>query len=289
MIWRCRDRTFDCSARPLVMGVLNVTPDSFSDGGRYLEPSAAIARAHKLAEAGADLIDLGAESTRPGSQKVPVDEQLRRMMPVLEGLGGIAPALSIDTSNAAVATRALAAGAHVVNDVTALSDPDMPGVVRQTGAGLVLMHMRGTPATMQEDPRYDDVVVEVRDFLLDRMRQAMGHGVESDRIALDPGIGFGKAFPHSLELIARLPELVALGRPVLVGASRKSFLGRILDLPPDERLEGGLAVAAVSVYLGAAILRTHDVRETARATRVAAALRSTHLLHSPNPTPIHSS
>ncbi len=288
MIWRCRNRVFDLAAGPLVMGVVNVTPDSFSDGGRFLEPEAAIDHARRLAAEGADLIDLGAESTRPGSAPVPAAEQKRRLLPVFEALASDSkgPALSVDTASAEVARAALDAGAHAINDVTALGDPAMAGTVAQKGAGLVLMHMRGTPATMQVDPHYDDVAAEVRDFLADRMRRAVAAGIAPQQIALDPGIGFGKTLEHSLELIARLPELAELGRPIVVGASRKSFLGRILDLPTDQRIEGGLAAAAISIYLGANIIRTHDVLETARAVRVAAALRANHLLHSQRPAPI---
>jgi dihydropteroate synthase len=288
MIWRLRDRVLDLAAGPRVMGVVNVTPDSFSDGGRFLDPDAAIAHARVLAAEGAEIIDLGAESTRPGSGTVPADQQLHRLLPVLQALASDSkgPILSVDTSNAEVATAALEAGAHLINDVTALADPAMPETIARFEAGLVLMHMRGTPATMQLDPHYDDVMDAVRDHLSERMGRGIGAGIEADQIALDPGIGFGKTLEHNLELLTRLPELAELGRPIVVGASRKSFLGRILDLPPDERLEGGLAAAAISVYLGASIIRTHDVRATARAVRVAAALRGTDLLHLTRPAPI---
>jgi len=274
MLWRCRDREIDLSHRTLVMGVVNVTPDSFSDGGRYAAPEAALAHARRLLGEGADLLDLGGESTRPGSQPVSADEQWRRIGPVVETLAREGRALvSVDTSSAAVAERALAAGAHVVNDVTALGDPAMAVVVAGAGAGLVLMHMRGTPADMQRDPRYTDAPAEVATFLGDRLVAAASMGIARDRVALDPGIGFGKAARHSLELIARLETLVALDRPVLVGASRKSFIGQILDLPVDQRLEGSLAATAVAVFLGARIVRTHEVAATVRAVRVAEALR----------------
>jgi dihydropteroate synthase len=274
MLWRCRDHALDLTGRTLVMGVLNVTPDSFSDGGRYAAPEAAIARGRQLLGDGADLLDVGGESTRPGSQPVPADEQWRRIGPVVEALAREDRALvSVDTSSAEVARRALGAGAAIVNDVTALGDPAMAGVVAGAGAGLVLMHMRGTPADMQRDPRYADATAEVREFLARRMEAAEAAGIARERVALDPGIGFGKAARHSLELLARLATLTALGRPVLVGASRKSLIGQILDLPVDQRLEGSLAAAAIAVYQGARIIRAHDVAATAKAVRVAEALR----------------
>lgn len=275
MIWRCRGVTFDLSARTLVMGVLNVTPDSFSDGGRYLDPAAAIARGRELLAQGADLIDLGAESTRPGAAAVPAEEQVRRLEPVVAALAREPGAvLSVDTRSAAVAARALEWGAHVVNDVSALGDPDMAGVVAPSGAGLVLMHMRGTPATMQGDLRYDDVVAEVGAHLKKRMAVATAAGIAAERIALDPGIGFGKSAEQSLRLLARSDDLAALGRPLLVGASRKSFLARLLgDAPTDRRLEASLAAATLAAFLGARILRAHDVAETVRAVKVAEAAR----------------
>ncbi len=274
MIWRCRDREFDLVARALVMGVVNVTPDSFSDGGRFLDPEAAIAHARALLAEGADLLDLGAESTRPGAAPVPAAAQLARLTTVVETLVRESDAtLSIDTSDPTVAAHLLDLGARVVNDVSALGDPRMAAVVAARGAGLVLMHMRGTPTTMQAAPRYDDVAREVRDFLAARQAMAVAAGIPAERIALDPGIGFGKTLRHNLELLARLPELAALGRPVLVGVSRKSFLGSLLDdAPVDQRLAGGLAAAAIAVQLGARIIRTHDVRETVRAVRVATAI-----------------
>jgi dihydropteroate synthase len=273
VIWRCREHTFDLSARTLVMGILNVTPDSFSDGGRFFEPGAAIARGRELLAAGADLLDVGAESTRPGSDPVPAAEQIRRLSPVLDGLRGAV--LSVDTASAEVATDALARGAAVVNDVTALSDPAMAAVVAGAGAGLVLMHMRGTPRTMQADPRYADVVGEVAVFLRERLGTAMAAGVTLEAIALDPGIGFGKAAGHSVALLAATDALAAIGRPVLVGASRKSFLGSLTgETDPDRRLEASLAAAAIAAFLGARIVRVHDVAATVRAVRVADAARA---------------
>jgi dihydropteroate synthase len=273
MTWRARGRDFDVSARTLVMGILNVTPDSFSDGGRYLEPAAAIARGRELLALGADVIDLGAESTRPGSEPVPAAEQVRRLAPVLAGLEG-AP-ISVDTASAEVAEFALRHGAVVVNDVTALGDPAMAGVVAKAGAGLVLMHMRGVPQTMQADPRYDDVVAEVTSFLRERMAVARTAGVAEEAIALDPGIGFGKKLEHSVALLAATAELASLGRPLLVGASRKSFLGRLTgEDDPERRHEGSLAAAAIAAFEGARILRVHDVAATVRVVRVADAARA---------------
>jgi dihydropteroate synthase len=278
-IWRCRDRTFELSERALVMGVVNVTPDSFSDGGQFLDPAAAITHGRGLIDEGADLVDLGAESTRPGSSSVPAAEQLRRLMPVVQALAGAGATISIDTASAEVARESLAAGAHVVNDVTALGDPSMASVVASAGAGLVLMHMQGTPATMQQAPHYDDVAREVREFLEARLAVAGTAGVAAECVALDPGIGFGKTLEHNLELIARLDQLAALGRPIVLGASRKSFLGKLLGgAPVDERGEGGLAAAAIAVFLGARIIRTHDVAATVPVVRVAAAARQAGLV-----------
>jgi dihydropteroate synthase len=255
------------------MGVLNVTPDSFSDGGRFAAPEAAIEQGRALAEEGADLLDIGAESTRPGAEPVPPAEQVRRLAPVLEGLRGLA--ISVDTASAEVAAYALGHGAVVVNDVSALSDPAMAGVVARAGAGLVLMHMRGTPRTMQRDTRYADVVAEVEGFLRERLAAAVAAGVPAECVALDPGIGFGKAAGQSVALLAATSRLAAIGRPLLVGASRKSFLGKLTGADdPRDRLEASLAAAALATYLGAAILRVHDVAATVRAVQVAAAVRA---------------
>ncbi len=275
MIWRCRDRSFDLDEGPLMMGIVNVTPDSFSDGGRHLDPEAAAARVRELAAEGAALVDLGAESTRPNSVPVPAAEQWRRLEPVLERLAtGGSPCLSVDTASAEVADRALGAGVQVVNDVTGLGDPGMAGVVARHGAGLVIMHIQGDPATMQLDPHYGDVTREVLEHLRDRVDRALAAGISGDRIAIDPGIGFGKGLAHNLELLARLGELREPGRPIVIGVSRKSFLGRRLDLPADQRLEGGLAATAIAVYLGADIVRTHDVAATRRALAIAGGIRA---------------
>jgi len=287
MLWRCRDRSFDLSERTLVIGIVNVTPDSFSDGGRFLDPAAAIAHARRLIAEGAEMIDLGAESTRPGAGPVSAPEQLRRLLPVLEAMAEEKGAcLSVDTASAAVAGQALEAGAHVVNDVTALGDPAMARIVAAAGAGLVLMHMRGTPRTMQHEPSYADAAREISDWLGARLEGAIRSGVGRERIVLDPGIGFGKTPRHNFELLARLEEFARHGRPLLVGVSRKSFLGKRPpraagghetpgpDLPVDQRLEGGLAATAVAVFLGARIVRTHDVAATVRAVRIAERLRA---------------
>jgi len=254
------------------MGVVNVTPDSFSDGGVNFDPDEAAASARRMVEEGAAIVDVGGESTRPGAEGVSADEELRRVEPVLERLEGLP--LSIDTSKAEVARRALALGAKLVNDVTALrGDPGMAEVVAETGAYLCLMHMQGEPRTMQADPRYDDVVDDVKAFLAERLAAALAAGIAEERICLDPGIGFGKTVEHNFELVRRLPELTALGRPVVVGFSRKSSLGKLLGDPSATM--GSIAAsvgAAVAAYeRGATILRVHDVREHVEALTAARA------------------
>jgi len=262
--------------RPSVMGVVNVTPDSFSDGGTFLYPAAAIAEARGMVEEGAAIIDIGGESTRPGSEGVPLEEELQRVEPVLHALLDVPR--SVDTSKAEVARHALEAGAVMVNDVTALrGDPDLAGVVADADAYLCLMHMLGEPRTMQEDPRYDDVVSEVISFLEERLAFATKAGIAEDHICLDPGIGFGKTVEHNLELLERLDEIVALGRPVLVGASRKRFLGRILGDPDAVTgpVAAGIAVAVLAYERGASIVRAHDVREHVAALNAAQAVVET--------------
>jgi dihydropteroate synthase len=259
--------------RPSVMGIVNVTPDSFSDAGVHLPPASAIAAAMRMIDEGAAIVDVGGESTRPGSAGVSLDEELHRVMPVLEGVAGLP--VSIDTAKAEVARRALALGAELVNDVTALrGDADMAGVVADAGAYLCLMHMRGEPRTMQQDPRYGDVAGEVAAFLEERLRFAVAAGVHEDRVCLDPGIGFGKTVEQNLELVRRLDVLLALGRPVVIGFSRKRSLGRLLGDP--EATVGTTAAslgAAVAAYeRGATILRAHDVREHVEALTVAQAV-----------------
>jgi dihydropteroate synthase len=259
--------------RPAVMGVLNVTPDSFSDGGRFSSPAKAISRGRSLFEQGAALVDVGGESTRPGAEPVSADEELRRVVPVLEGLAGFP--LSIDTSKAAVARRALELGAEMVNDVTALrGDPEMAAVLAEHGAYVCLMHMLGEPRTMQQAPQYDDVAAEVFAFLEQRVAFAVEAGIPEDRVCVDPGIGFGKTPDQNLELVRRLDRLVALGRPVVIGFSRKSTLGRVLgDVEATQGTTPASLGAAVAAFeRGAWMLRAHDVRETVEALAVAAAV-----------------
>ncbi len=255
------------------MGVVNVTPDSFSEGGLYLDPGAAIAHGEELAAQGAAILDVGGESTRPGAEAVPAEEERRRVEPVVAGLAGVAEAISVDTSKATVAAAALDAGATIVNDVTALrGDPEMAALVADRGAGLVLMHMAGDPRTMQVDPHYDDVLAEVRDFLAERLAFAVAAGVDEERIWLDPGIGFGKTDRHNFELLRGLPGLAALGRPLVVGTSRKSFIGRADGSETDDRLGGTIATSVLAAASGATVLRVHDVREMAQALTVASAV-----------------
>jgi len=260
------------TSRPLVMGILNVTPDSFSDGGRFLSVEQAVARAREMVTEGADIIDIGGESTRPGAPAVSSDEELRRVLPVVGELKDLA--VSVDTTKAVVAERALAAGARIVNDISALRhDAGMLKVVRDFGAGVVLMHMQGTPATMQQNPRYADVVGEVREFLTERIQFAVDGGIKKPKIAVDPGLGFGKTVEHNLQLLAGLEKFVTLGCPILVGASRKSFVGKLLNREPHGRLPGSLAVAAWAVMQGAQIVRVHDVAETVDVVRIIETLR----------------
>jgi dihydropteroate synthase len=270
-VWVCAGHTISLD-RPRIMGILNVTPDSFSDGGRWLDPDAAVRRGVELVAEGADILDIGGESTRPGAAEVPADEELRRVTPVIEALARqVAVPLSVDTRRSLVARAALAAGAAIVNDVSALGDPEMAAVVRAAGAGVVLMHMRGTPADMQRAPQYEDVVAEVRAFLAVRIEVAAAAGIGRERIVIDPGLGFGKTTAHNLALLGAL-ERLALLAPVLVGASRKRFIGELTGAPVDGRLAGSLTVAVWSVLRGAAILRVHDVAATRAAVRMAGAL-----------------
>lgn len=256
------------------MGVVNVTPDSFSDGGAYFDAAKAVDRGLELAAEGADIVDVGGESTRPGSRPVAEAEEIGRVVPVIGALRKKTPALlSVDTAKAAVARAALEAGADIVNDTSAFRfDPAMPGVVARAGAGVVLMHMQGTPLTMQKSPRYDDLVGEIGAFLAERIRVAEAAGIPRERVIVDPGIGFGKTLEHNLELLRRQEAFLGLGRPLLLGFSRKAFLGAILDLPAGERLEGTIAAAVLSVERGAHILRVHDVGPVSRAVRSAEAI-----------------
>jgi len=272
-----------CGAQAAVMGVLNVTPDSFSDGGCFLDPDTAVAHGIALVDAGADLVDVGGESTRPGAAPVPADEELHRVVPVIERLAAATDVpISVDTTKATVARAALAAGASIVNDVSAgRLDPDILSVAADAGAGYVAMHMQGEPRTMQADPRYDDVVAEVGDFLATRVDLALDAGIAPGALAADPGIGFGKTVDHNLRLLAGLPSLVERVQvPVMVGTSRKTFIGKLLaraggvadPLPADQRDEGTLATVVWAVERGASIVRVHDVRPAADAVRLLHAL-----------------
>jgi dihydropteroate synthase len=258
---------------PKLMGVVNVTPDSFSDGGLYLDPDAAVAHGEELAAAGAEILDVGGESTRPGAEEVAAEEELRRVEPVVAGLAEGEVTVSIDTSKAAVAEVALEAGAEIVNDVTALrGDPEMAAVCAERGATVILMHMLGTPRTMQEEPRYGDVVEDVKGFLAGRVEVARAAGIAEERIWLDPGIGFGKAVDHNLDLLRRLGELRELGRPLVIGTSRKSFIGKLDGSDAEHRLGGTIASSVLAAAEGAEILRVHDVAEVGQAMAVAGAI-----------------
>lgn len=271
--WAIRDRVLSTADRTLIMGVVNVTPDSFSDGGRFLGSDRAIAHGRRLHADGADLVDVGGESTRPGADSVPVSEETRRIVPVIAGLVAAGVPVSVDTSKPEVAAAALAEGALVVNDITAFRHPDMAPLVAEAGCGAVLMHMQGTPQMMQENPTYDDVAIEVRDYLMERAALAEKAGVERERICVDPGIGFGKGQRHNLQLLARLEVIVLAGYPVLVGTSRKSFLGRILDEPdPVERDVATAATVAIAATRGAAVVRVHNVEMTRQAVLIADAV-----------------
>jgi dihydropteroate synthase len=271
MIFRHRDGSFELSSRTLVFGIINVTPDSFSDGGECFEADAAVARARELIAHGADVLDIGGESTRPGAQPVTAEEELRRVLPVIAGLRQETTVpISVDTTKAAVAEAAIAAGASILNDISALRfDPRMAEVARKTGAGVILMHMQGTPQTMQANPHYEDVVREVAGFLRERLAFATAQGIERERIMVDPGIGFGKTLDHNLELLRRLNEMLSLDRPVLVGASRKSFIARTVGADIEQRDWGTAATVAHCIAQGAHAVRVHNVelcRQVARMT-----------------------
>jgi dihydropteroate synthase len=273
-LWRARQHLFQFPRPVLVMGVLNVTPDSFSDGGRFLDPEAAVAHALELVEQGAEILDVGGESTRPHAEPVDEAEELRRVMPVLERLAArVSVPLSIDTRKPAVARAALQAGAAIVNDIAAnRADDAMARVVAEAGAGYVCVHMQGTPQTMQQNPTYSDVVNDVGDFFEDRLERLRQAGVAPDQVALDVGIGFGKTVAHNLELLAGLEHFGRLERPLMVGVSRKSFLGALLGVDVDRRLPASLACAAWVTAAGAQMVRTHDVAETLQAVRMIEAL-----------------
>lgn len=271
--WRCGPTTLRCGERTLVMGIVNVTPDSFADGGRFASVADAVAHGRRLVDEGADLLDVGGESTRPGAEPVDAAEEERRVVPVVAGLADLGVPVSVDTMKPAVARAALAAGATVVNDVSGARDPAMFDVVREAGAGLVLMHMRGEPRTMQASPAYGDVVGEVRTHLRERVEAALFAGLAPEQLAVDPGIGFGKDLRHNLLLLRDLAALADIGRPVLVGPSRKRFIGTLLgDLPVEDRLEGTAGAVAWLAAVGADVVRVHDVGAMARVVRVVDAI-----------------
>jgi len=272
-VWRCGRFSFALD-HPIIMGILNITPDSFSDGGQYEDPLAAVARGRELVIQGAGIVDIGGESTRPGSAEVSVAEEISRVRPVVAGLArDLGMPISVDTRHPEVARACLGVGASIINDVSGFRDPAMVDVAASSDAGVVIMHMLGEPRTMQVDPRYDDVVAEVAAYLAEEAGILERAGIERERIAIDPGLGFGKTMEHNLELLRRLPEIAALGYPVVIGASRKSMIGMILGEPdPGKRLEGSLAVAAWAVTHGAHVMRVHDVTETARMLRVTSAI-----------------
>ena len=270
----CRSQKLELGRRTLIMGILNVTPDSFSDGGLFTPVEAALDYAEKMAAEGADIIDVGGESSRPGSDPVPAEVEMDRVLPVIERLAkAIEIPISIDTYKSSVARRALDMGACIVNDISALrGDPDMASVVAETGVPVVLMHMKGTPKHMQLDPRYESLIIEIASFLRDRIRVAVDAGIAPSQIIIDPGIGFGKTIAHNLEIIRRLREFKSLGKPILIGTSRKSFIGKVLGLPVDDRLEGTAATVATAITNGADIVRIHDVKEMARVARMTDAI-----------------
>lgn len=273
-VWTCKGRVLDVFERVHVMGILNVTPDSFSDGGLFLETEGALSQANKMIAEGAEIIDVGGESTRPGAEPVDTEEELRRVIPVIQGLAELDVTISIDTTKSKVAEAAIEAGAHIVNDVSAMrSDPLMSKVVAATGAGVVLMHMLGEPRTMQKDPIYRNVVTEVSDFLMRAAGDAEMQGIPSGSIAIDPGIGFGKTLDHNLELIRSVGSFVTGRYPLLVGPSRKSFIGLALDLPVDQRLEATAGAVAWLVQHGANVVRVHDVAAMVRVVRMIEAIR----------------
>ena len=269
----CAGKSLDLS-RPQVMGILNITPDSFSDGGDFFSPEQAVAHAARMVEAGAAIIDVGGESTRPGAPPVSVDEELRRVIPVIEALhASLSVPVSVDTRKPEIMQAAVVAGAGLINDVNALQAPGAVEQAARLGVPVCLMHMQGTPESMQKQPEYGDVVAEVKDFLTGRASLCMQQGIAREQILLDPGFGFGKTTTHNLLLLQHLEQLVASGYPVLAGLSRKSMIGQVLGLPVDKRLYPGVALAVLAVWKGAAMVRCHDVRETLEAIRMCEAVR----------------
>ncbi len=278
-----RGLEISCSQRPLIMGILNVTPDSFYDGGRHVGVDAAVAHGMRLVEEGADILDIGAESTRPGAAPVSEGEELDRVVPVVTELARrVTVPISVDTTKAAVARRAIEAGASIINDVSALRfDPEMAGVIAESGAAVVLMHMQGTPQTMQLAPRYEHVVSEIKEFFQERMDTAVQAGIPQSRIILDPGIGFGKLLSHNLEILAHVSSFHSLRRPLLIGVSRKGFIGQLLNRPVAQREWGTAAAVALAVARGACIVRVHDVAWMKDVAAVAFAMRAEHLRQEP--------
>jgi dihydropteroate synthase len=276
LTWTFADRSILCD-RPVLMGIVNVTPDSFSDGGKFFDTSTAVEHARQLVADGADILDIGGESTRPGSDSVSVDEEIRRVVPVIEALrdSGVQTPISIDTRKLKVAEKAVKAGAQIVNDVSALrNEPDLADFIAQNGLGVVLMHMLGMPKTMQQDPHYSNVIDDIRAFLMDRMAFATQHGIAPERIVLDPGIGFGKTVEHNLQILRDCGSRLDLGRPILIGPSRKAFIGKILGVEPDQRLAGTIAACVMSFISGARIFRVHDLRPVKEALSIAHAIRN---------------
>lgn len=270
----CRSQKLELGRRTLIMGILNVTPDSFSDGGLFAEVEAAVEHARNMVAQGADIIDVGGESSRPGADTVSVEAEKDRVLPVIERLvETVEVPISIDTYKSPVARDALSMGACIVNDITALrGDPEMASVVAEAGAPVILMHMKGTPKDMQIDPHYDFLISEITSFLRNRIQAAIDAGIPQNQIIIDPGIGFGKKVEHNLEIIRRLREFRSLGKPILIGTSRKSFIGKVLGLSIDDRLEGTAASIAVAIANGADIVRVHDVKEAARVVRMTDAI-----------------
>lgn len=273
ILWRVGDRAIDCSARTHVMGIINVTPDSFSDRGRFFDPEVAVAAGVQMVEDGADFLDVGGESTRPGSDLVPGQQEIDRVVPVIKRLAGeVDVPVSVDTRKHEVATAAIDVGATIVNDVTAGSDPSMFDVVREAGAAMVLMHMRGQPKTMQQLTDYRDVVGEVRDYVAERVEDAVAGGIDRERLAVDPGLGFAKTEEQSYRLMKEIRAFLSVARPVVVGPSRKSFIGKVLGTQVDERMEGTAGAVAWLAGQGAHIVRVHDVKAMVRVVRVVDAI-----------------
>ena len=280
---KLHDRDLELGHRTLIMGILNVTPDSFSDGGAFFDHARAVAQAMRMSEEGADIIDIGGESTRPGAESVPLDEEIRRVVPLVKILSREVPVpISVDTYKSEVAARSLDAGAHIINDISGLRfDPAMAGLVARYKTPVVVMHIKGTPKDMQKDPTYADLIGEIREYLEEGVRNAEHAGLKRDQVMVDVGIGFGKTLSHNLELIRRLDEFHSMGSPMLIGPSRKSFIGKILDLPVQERLEGTVAAVTMAISRGVHIVRVHDCAPIKRVVQVADAIMDPHAFNNP--------